>query len=1207
MARLSVSLLGPFRVTLAGAPVSRFKSNKVRALLAYLAVERDRPQSRQVLAGLLWPDWPDRDALSNLRYALSDLRKVIGDRAPADGRDEEPPVLLVTRDTLQMNPASDTWIDVAAFARLVDADDTDPELHDRLERAVALYRGSFLEGFSVEDSARFEEWALFMRERMARQLSAALHRLAAAYEERGETEQMQAHARRQLELEPWDEVAHRQVMRALALQGQRSAALAHYETCRRLLAEELQVEPGRETTKLYEQIRDGTLSTVGEGSRSREPLTPAPAAWPTTPSAILPSFLREEGAVEVDRPVFVARKRELAQLDAHLDRALSGEGRVVFVMGDAGSGKTALTEAFTRRAQDSRADLIVASGGCNAYTGVGDPYLPFRQILGLLTGDVEARWAAGAITRDHAGRLWNTVPFAARALVERAPDLIDTFLLRGSLLERARLIGARTDRSVGPDWLIRLEDLLSRRPTRSGVPSPQRTALFEQYTGVLQAVARRAPLVLVLDDLQWADAGSIHLLFHLGRRLPGSRILVVGAYRGEEVAIGRGGERHPLEPVVNELQRDFGSISVDLGRAESRDFLAELLDSEPNRLGSAFREMLYRQTRGHPLFTIELLRGLQECGDLVQDADGQWVASPSLGWELLPARVEAVIGERIGRLDESLRSTLQVASVEGERFTAEVVARVRSRGEQETLRCLSGDLDRRHRLVRAESIQRIDGETVSRYRFRHILFQKYVYGTLDDVERAHLHERVGDALETLYREHEQTAAVALQMALHFEKAGITEKAIRYLQRAGDRAVQLSAYQEATAHLKRAQALLETLPDPHTEDDRLERRETEMSLLLSLGLARMGEFKDPEWQDAIRRARDLCQQLGKSSQLCRVLSDLSIFHYVRAEYQEARELAEEALTLARGVEDPLLMVLCHWQLGFISFARGDYLAARAHLERVISFYDPQEHHRLFRLRRGVDIGLSALAYDACSLWCLGYPEQAARSSERAVSLARELDHPWTTVDVLSYGRCLLNEMRREASALKEDAEEVIRLSEGMGFPGWLAHGSSFRAVALTRLGRVQEGLARFREAMADRTSMRDLCYASGMLGALAEAQAAAGEPAEGLSTLSEALALVERTGERFYEPELYRMKGELLWMEGDEAEAEASFCQAVQVARDQHARSWELRATTSVCRLWHEQGRDEEARQRLAEIYDWFTEGFSTPDLREAKTLLEELS
>jgi len=681
----------------------------------------------------------------------------------------------------------------------------------------------------------------------------------------------------------------------------------------------------------------------------------------------------------------------------------------------------------------------------------------------------------------------------------------------------------------------------------------------------------------------------------------------VGIYRSEEVAIGRDSERHPLEPVLNELQRDFGDIRVNLGQAESRSFVDALLDSEPNRLGRAFRAMLFWQTHGHPLFTIELLRGLQERGDLVQDTEGRWVEGPTLDWETLPARVEAVIGERIGRLDEPLRAVLRVASVEGEQFTAEVVAQVLGTDERGILRYLGRQLDRKHRLVRAESIQRLDRQALSCYRFRHILSQKYLYGTLDKVERVHLHERVGDVLERLYAEHEETAAVALQLALHFEQAGITDKAIRYLHQAGDRAVQLSAYHEATAHLKRALSLLETLPDAGTESDRVERAETELGLQLSLSMARMGDVKRSEWESAIARARELCQQLGRTAELCRVLGALSIFHYVRAEYQKALQLADEALTRARQTEGPLLVVLGHWHLGFTSFPRGDFVTARAHLERVISFYDPEEHHRPLRALRGVDVGMSALAYHACCLWCLGYPEQAARSSETALSLARELDHPWSLVDVLCYGGCLLNDMRRDASALKEDAEEVTRLSAGLALPRWLEMGNCFRGVALTRLGRGQDGIAQLREAMAIRGSMRDRCYSSGILGALAEAQATVGQPEQGLETLSGALALAEETDERYYEPELYRLKGKLLLMQGDVAAAEASLHKAIEVARGQSAKSWELRATVSLCRLWQQQGRAEEARQRLGDIYGWFTEGFDTPDLQEARALLEELS
>ncbi|MEW6232674.1 MAG: BTAD domain-containing putative transcriptional regulator [Chloroflexota bacterium] len=1225
MPHLSLSLLGPFQVTLEGQPVTGFKSNKVRALLAYLAVEADRPHRREVLAGLLWPDWPNREALSNLRYALSNLRRVIGDRQA------EPPFLLITRDALQFNPASDSCLDVTAFTDLTErALSLTKGLRDLsgLEKAVALYQGSFLEGFSLGDSPAFEEWALFTRERLARQVSSALHHLAALYEQHGEYQPAQSCARRQIELEPWDEAAHQQLMRTLALSGQRTAALTQYESCRRLLAEELGVEPAHETTRLYRQIRNGELKAVG----------PAPAAPPGL-AASLSSFLEKEPP-HIERPVFVAREYELAQLDGFLKLALAGQGRVAFVTGEAGSGKTALLQEFTRRAQEAHADpstlplvagqaLVVAGGNCNAYTGIGDPYLPFREILELLTGDIEARWAAGAITKEHACRLWHTLPAAAQALVEAGPDLIDTFVLRAALLERAM---AYTQWPGQADWLVRLNELVERKPLRlalqsipsgasgageqgvatagPGAPGPQQSDLFEQYTRVLQTLAHRGPLLLVVDDLQWADLGSISLLFHLGRRLAGSRILIVGAYRPEEVAIGREGERHPLDTVVNEFRRHFGDITVNLGQAESRDFVEALLDSEPNRLGVAFREMLYRQTRGQPLFTVELLRGLQERGDLVQDPAGRWIEGAALDWETLPARVEAVIAERIGRLARPLRAALRVASVEGELFTAEVVARVRATGEQEMLGRLSGELDRRHRLIRAQSIVRVDGQLLSRYRFRHILFQKYLYSSLDEVERVHLHEQVGTALEGLYGAQEQVAAIAVQLALHFQKAGITGKAIHYLHQAGDRAVQLSAYQEGRAHLTRGLALLMTLPDSS------ERAQQELALQLSLGMAWMGDIPCPEWKNAFTRARELCQQTGKTSEFCRVLGELSIFHYVRAEYQQARELAEEALSLARQAGDPLLVAVSHWYLGFILFGLGEYTTARTHLEQMISFYKPQQHHRSFVFLRGSDAGVSTLAYDACCLWCLGYPEQALKRSQEALALARELDHAFSLADVLCFGGCVFNEMRRDAPVLKDDAEELARLSKGMGFSSFLGTGTCYWGEALTKLGQVQEGMAQMREGMAVRQSIGARCYSSGILGALAEAQAKAGHPEEGLATLAEAFALVEETDERYYEAELYRLKGELLRakrtkrverVQGDDVETEASLHHAIEVARRQQARSWELRATVSLCRLWRKQGRVDQARQLLAEIYGWFTEGFDTADLKEAKVLLDSLS
>jgi predicted ATPase len=410
----------------------------------------------------------------------------------------------------------------------------------------------------------------------------------------------------------------------------------------------------------------------------------------------LPAFLLDEQEVAAERPVFVAREDEFSRLDSFLDEALAGRGRVAFVVGESGGGKTALLQEFGRRAREKYPDLLVTGGKGNAYTGAGDPYLPFRQSLSLLTGNVEAPWSAGAIDNQEALRLWHTLPAAAQALVEAGPDLVGTFVSEGPLLGRARTY-VQWSGGVSTVWLASLEALIARKASPAASAGPQKDDLFEQYTRVLHRLARPGALLMVLDDLQWADAGSIDLLFHLGRGLTGSRILVVGAFRPEEVALTKQGDRHLLAPVVHELQREFGEIEVDLDEAEGAEFLEALLDTEPNDLDVAFRETLHRRTAGHPLFTIELLRSMKERGDLAQDSSGRWAEGPTLDWETIPARVEAVISERIGRLAGPLREALRVASVQGEEFTVEVVARVQGADELATLRLLSEELDRQHR------------------------------------------------------------------------------------------------------------------------------------------------------------------------------------------------------------------------------------------------------------------------------------------------------------------------------------------------------------------------------------------------------------------------------------------------------------------------------------------------------------------------------
>ena len=295
----------------------------------------------------------------------------------------------------------------------------------------------------------------------------------------------------------------------------------------------------------------------------------------------------------------------LLELAGSLETALTGPGRVIFVTGDAGSGKTALLQEFCRRAQESRPDLIVAGGRCNAQTGVGDPYSPFIEILNLLTGDVEAKLTAGVISREHALRLWDLLPSSVKAILENGTDLVNVFTPGASLVSRASAFGPERT-----DWLIKLKKLVERKSALPADLTLQQSNLFEQYTRVLQALSKDKPLLLVLDDLQWADAGSANLLFHIGRQIKGSRILIVGSFRPTEVAMGRDGKRHPLEPILHEFKRDFGEIELDLDKAEGREFVDAFLDSEPNELGKKFRQTLFAQTKGQPLFTVELLRAM---------------------------------------------------------------------------------------------------------------------------------------------------------------------------------------------------------------------------------------------------------------------------------------------------------------------------------------------------------------------------------------------------------------------------------------------------------------------------------------------------------------------------------------------------------------------------------------------------------------------
>jgi DNA-binding SARP family transcriptional activator/predicted ATPase len=1204
MGHLKLTLLGPFEATLDGDPVRGLASSMPRALLAYLAVEgRSAPECvahpREVLAALLWPEQPDREALARLRHTLFDLRRALGD----DNLHQ--PFLLASRETIQFNPDADFDLDVTTFAQAVsampspDALPLDPGALDRLEGAVALYAGGFLESLAV-NSAPFEEWELLKREQLHWQAMGALRLLAAAYEGRGEYGQAERHARRQLELQPWQEEAHRQLMRALALEGQRSAALAQYQTCVQRLEAELGVAPADETVALYQAIRDGTLTR--------------PEARPDSAVVALAITL-----LPVAPSLFVSREGELAKLDSFLERALGGQGQVAFVSGVAGSGKTALLAQFARQAMARYPNLVAAGGNCNAQAGSGDPYLPFREILQLLSGEIEAHRAGGGLSPEHARRLWVLLPVTARALMKLGPDLVGTLVPGEPLLRRIQ--------AFAPDGTARWERLEALARREGGLPS--QTDLFDQATQVLQAVAEQYPLLLLLDDLQWADQGTVSLLFHLGRRLGAGRILVVGVYRPATVALGTpspgtsaaGGSwgRHPLEPVLHEFGRDWGDIGVDLDQADGRAFVEAFIDTEPNCLDVAFRETLYGHTGGNPLFTIELLRGLQERGDLVRDKAGRWVPGPALHWERLPARVDAVIAERIDRLPAECQELLQVASVEGEEFTTEVLARVANLDVPRVIRCLSETLSKQHRLVRAARLLRREpgGQTLSCYRFAHGLFQRYVYDHLDGVARAHLHRSVAEALEALRLEGEVGAEAGAQdptapgrLAWHWEAAGRFDKAAGSLLQAGNRAMQLTAYAEAVQLLRRGLALVQRLPESP------ERAQLERQLLVGLvgPLMPAQGWASAERAELARRALDL--ELQRPASDADLIAALCLqLEIVSAQGKQAESVSqiERLLHLARRSENPAYLALGHYLLGQSRFFSGDAANSISEFRQALTIYDRLQHASLLPWTDG-DLGVRCLGLLTLALCYVGRPDQGLSCSQQALAQAQELAHPLTEAVALTFAGCAFYALLLETRPAQKFACRLIELSEQKRLPMFRPFGLIYQGWAEALGGGGGPAIAQIRDGLA---AWRAMGHRSGnpfLLGLLAEALRHSGAWDEALSTVDEGLALAVEIGAP-HRPDLYRLKGELLNSRPTPTrvgeppvadEAVACFQTAITEARQHGLKLLELRATVSLARLWAGQGRQVEARQALADLYGWFSEGFDTPDLRAAKTLLNTL-
>jgi class 3 adenylate cyclase/predicted ATPase len=709
------------------------------------------------------------------------------------------------------------------------------------------------------------------------------------------------------------------------------------------------------------------------------------------------------------------------------------------------------------------------------------------------------------------------------------------------------------------------------RPVQRMEPQARLRQLFGVVKRIAQARSRREPAVVLLEDLHWFDGGSDSVLEVLVDTAEGTRTVIVVNFRPEYHA--------------GWMQRSYYQQLplLPLGQEAIDELLRDLLgtDASVASLGSRIRE----RTSGVPFFIEEIVQSLAEAGSLEGKRGAYRLVQP-VAELALPGTVQAVLAARVDRLEERAKQVLQTAAVIGRQFTEPILRRVVELPETD----LAGALDK---LAAAEFIFEEALYPQAEYIFKHALTREVAYNSLLNERRLTLHERVADAIAAIFdgRLEEHLS----ELAHHYCHSRNTKKAIEYSQLAGRRAVQLSANAEAISHLTTALKLLETLPDT------LERTQQELTLQVALGspLTAIKGWGSPELETAFVRARELCRQLGEVPELFTVLYGVWTNYFVRTEHGRARELAEQLLWLAESARDPGLLSVAHSALGDSFFWCGELLTAREHFDQAIALCDPtRERSQAFVY--GQDPGVHVLTWGAAALWHLGYPDRALTRSEEALSLARTLGHPFSLALALLFTAWVRN-LRREWQLAEERANALIALSTEHGFAYMLSYGTMHRGWAEAEQGRVDEGIAQVRHGLAARSALASEVFRPGMLSQLAAACGKMRQTDDARTLIAEALAAVERSGERHWEAEMHRLKGELLLLASkNSSEAETSFRHAIDIARRQTAKSLELRAVTSLSRLFQKQGKKEEARKMLAEIYGWFTEGFDTADLKEAK-------
>ena len=708
-------------------------------------------------------------------------------------------------------------------------------------------------------------------------------------------------------------------------------------------------------------------------------------------------------------------------------------------------------------------------------------------------------------------------------------------------------------------------------------PERQKQRTLEVLTDQLVALAARRPVLDVYEDVHWIDPSTLELLDLVIERVRRLRVLVLITHRPEFTSPWTGQAHLTLLP-LNRLGRSQGATMA-------------LRVSGGKRLPSEIVEQIAARTEGVPLFVEELTKAVLE-SEILTDVGDRYELSGPLPPFAIPATLRDSLMARLDRL-APVRDLAQIGAAIGRDFSHALLAAVADRSEAELQAAL-------HQLVASELVFRRGTPPDVTYSFKHALVQDAAYGTLLKSRRQQLHSRIAQVLEERFPEASETQPELL--AQHYTAAGLHDQAVEYWHRAGQRASERSANLEAIAHLTRGLELARTIPDP------LQAAQQELKLQVALGepLVAAKGYGGPEAGATYNRALELCRQVGESPYLFPTMWGLWHFYLAQAAFHTARDLGEELLGLAEQHNDPMLLLAAHQALGQSLYRIGEFGAALRHLEQARARLEPSLNPPP-HLRYATAPGVQCKAILAQVLWCLGYPDQALQRNREAVIWAQELSHLHSLTYAMFYA-IRLHLLRGEAREADKLAEAALPLSIEHKFTFWSSMIPFMQGWSLSLQGRGAEGVPQMRATLTDVLATGVKVVRPVFCSLLSQAYGKEGQLEEAWRMLSDALRAAEESGQRYHEAETYRFKGELHLREAvpDVEQAGISFQRALDVARRQQAKSWELRAATSLARLWRDQGKRAESYDLLAPVYGWFTEGFDTADLKEAKALLDEL-